>query len=115
MKINITFDSLEELENFRKPVATSQQRGAESQKVSEPARGSCVGLDNSEESAADIPKAAEDFRVDVRKVLAQLNKKSGKNLASELIKGFGADKLTEVALSDLPALMNKAKEALDAQ
>ena len=57
----------------------------------------------------------EDFRVEVRKTLAQLNKKVGKNIASELIKGFGVDKLTEVALADLPALMSKAKEALNAE
>ena len=53
--------------------------------------------------------------MEVRKTLAQLNKKVGKNIASELIKGFGVDKLTEVALADLPALMSKAKEALNAE
>jgi len=36
-------------------------------------------------------------------------------MASDLIKEFGVEKLTEVALSDLPALMDKAKEALNAE
>ena len=53
--------------------------------------------------------------MEVRKTLAKLNKKVGKNMASDLIKEFGVEKLTEVALSDLPALMDKAKEALSAE
>lgn len=60
------------------------------------------------------PKVDESFRVKVRKTLASLNKKTGKNTASELIHGFNVDKLTEVALEDLPALMAKAEEALNA-
>ena len=46
--------------------------------------------------------------------MAALNKKTGKNTASELIHGFGVAKLTEVELKDLPALMQKAEEALNA-
>ena len=61
------------------------------------------------------PEVTEEFRVEVRKTLAQLNKKVGKNMASELIKKFGVEKLTDVALSDLPALMDRAKEALNAE
>lgn len=63
----------------------------------------------------DTPEVSEDFRIEVRKTLAKLNKKVGKNMASDLIKEFGVEKLTEVALSDLPALMDKAKEALNAE
>ena len=59
-------------------------------------------------------KVDESYRVEVRQVLAQLNKKTGKNTASELIKELGVGKLTDVALSDLPALMAKAQEALNA-
>ena len=61
------------------------------------------------------PEISEDFRVEVRKTLAKLNKKVGKNTASDLIKEFGVKKLTEVKLEDLPALMDKAKEALNAE
>lgn len=56
----------------------------------------------------------ESYRVEVRKQLAKLNKKTGENTASKLIKGFGVDKLTEVALKDLPKLMRQAEEALNA-
>ena len=66
------------------------------------------------EKAPEKTEVSEDFRVEVRKTLAQLNKRTGKNTASELIRSFGVEKLTDVKLSDLPALMDKAKEALDA-
>ena len=74
-----------------------------------------------EPAAEEKPKKAEkaekideSYRVKVRGVLAALNKKTGKNTATELIKGFNAAKLTDVALKDLPALMKQAEEALNA-
>ena len=60
------------------------------------------------------PAVTEDYRVDVRKFLAKLNKQTGKNTAKELIQKFGATKLTDVKLEDLPALMAKAEEAFNA-
>ena len=104
MKITITFDSLEE---FKKhiigvPEAAPAQKAPESPQ-------------SDEEPKPKKPEVSEDFRVEVRKTLAKLNKKVGKNMASDLIKEFGVEKLTEVALSDLPALMDKAKEALNAE
>jgi hypothetical protein len=63
---------------------------------------------------APEPEVDESYRVEVRKVLAALNKKTGENTASKLIKEFGVDKLTDVKLADLPALMAKAKEVRDA-
>jgi hypothetical protein len=59
-------------------------------------------------------KIDESYRVKVRSVLSALNKKTGENTAKELIAEFNADKLTGVALDDLPALMAKAQEALNA-
>ena len=69
--------------------------------------------DESEEAA---PAAVtEDFRIAVRKQLAALNKKCGYNKAAELIKELtDKDKLTEVALADLPKLMEAAKEETNA-
>lgn len=63
---------------------------------------------------APEPEVDESYRVEVRKVLAALNKRTGENTASKLIKEFGVDKLTDVKLADLPALMAKAKEVRDA-
>ena len=57
----------------------------------------------------------EDFRIAVRKQLAALNKKCGYNRAAELInEQTGKGKLTEVALTDLPKLMEAAKEETNA-
>ena len=66
-----------------------------------------------EKPAAEI---TEDYRLEVRQVLCQLKKKhdNDKKVATEIIKSFGVDRLSEVPLNDLPALMAKAKEALDA-
>lgn len=111
MKITVTFDTLEEFQTYMgiqspsKPAQEAAQAPAEDDLMEDtPAPGTPTA-----------PEVTEDFRVEVRKTLAQLNKKVGKNIASELIKGFGVDKLTEVALADLPALMSKAKEALNAE
>lgn len=60
-------------------------------------------------------EVTEDFRIAVRKQLAALNKKCGYNRAAELInEQTGKGKLTEVALADLPKLMEAAKEETNA-
>ena len=130
MKITVTFDSLKEFQEHVKvqAVQDTQRATQEAQRVTggagpkegtekaEKDQGSSQeGRQEAVEGGADVPKVTEDFRVEVRMTLAPLNKKVGKNIASELIKGFGVDKLTEVALADLPALMSKAKEALNAE
>ena len=79
-----------------------------------------VEAEPSPESADEAAPAApaevtEDFRITVRKQLAALNKKRGYNRAAELInEQTGKGKLTEVALADLPKLMEAAKEETNA-
>lgn len=70
----------------------------------------------SPEAAPAAPaEVTEDFRITVRKQLAALNKKRGYNRAAELInEQTGKGKLTEVALADLPKLMEAAKEETNA-
>ena len=61
------------------------------------------------------PEITEDYRKEVRRVLYQLKQKSGdKEISMNLIKEFGVSGLSAVALKDLPALMAKAQEALNA-
>ena len=61
------------------------------------------------------PEITEDYRKEVRRVLYQLKQKSGdKEISMNLIKEFGVNGLSDVALKDLPALMAKAQEALNA-
>lgn len=65
-----------------------------------------------DDSASEV---TEEFRITVRKQLAALNKKCGRNRAAELIsKLTGKSKLTEVDLADLPKLMEAAKEETNA-
>lgn len=134
MKITVTFDSLEEFEAHMRP-----QEGFEPEPVQEKRNvfeeakqkvasimevdtgtGTLVGepaelkANKTEEKTEEQPAVTEDYRMEVRKFLAKLNKQTGKNTAKELISQFGASKLTDVKLEDLPALMEKAKEAADA-
>lgn len=125
MKITVTFDSLDEFEAFKGTAAAAPQ--SVQKPVEEPEAPKAKKSAPKEEmpwkeapAEAEAPKKAapavtEDFRVEVRKTLAQLNKKTGGNEAKELIKTFGVSKLTEVKLEDLPALMEKAQEALNAE
>lgn len=135
MQITVTFDSLEEFKKhitgmgapaIRIPEAIPQEapempQEAEKPKTSKNPRKAEKPQEEPKAAESEAPEAdpapevTEDYRVEVRKTLAQLNKKAGKNVASELIKTFGVEKLTDVQLSDLPALMDKAKEALNAE
>ena len=127
MRIVLTFDSFEEFQEQVgryaaklkpvKPAAVPLEDVAAVLKAEadkKPAEKKEAPAKKTEEPAAAAPEVDEKYRIEVRKVLAELNKKTGENTASKLIKDLGKDKLTDVALSDLPALMAKAKEQLDA-
>ena len=129
MKITITFDSLEEFKKHiigvpeaapaqkapEAPQSDEEPKPKKTPKKAEKPQEEDAGQPDEVPEKEEAPEVSEDFRVEVRKTLAKLNKKVGKNMASDLIKEFGVEKLTEVALSDLPALMDKAKEALNAE
>lgn len=95
-----------EANQVARPVPTTAEPAMESTSEPEPVAEHTPGPKE--------PAVTEDYRVEVRKVLAKLNKKTGTNTASELIKSFGAERLTDVALQDLPALMARAEEAFNA-
>lgn len=62
---------------------------------------------------AKAPEVTEDFRIEVRKTLAALNKVQTGNPAKKLIAEIGYKRLTDVPLELLPGLMEKAKEAMN--
>lgn len=125
MKITVTFDSLDEFEAFKgtaaapqsaqKPIEEPEAPKAKKSAPKEEMPWKETSTEAEAPKKAAVPAVTEDFRVEVRKTLAQLNKKTGGNEAKELIKGFGCSKLTEVKLEDLPALMEKAQAALNAE
>lgn len=141
MKITATFDSLEEFQAFinggKKPLtaeelnktaqktadiinaaeAKEEAEKAEKKKAkkAEPKEEPPTPEEIVAEAEAKAKKDDIDYdalRVECRKVLAALNKATGTNTASDLIKTHGAKKLSEVEDMFLPALLEEAKEAL---
>lgn len=126
MRITVEFESLEEFQKYlqgaAQPVAPAQEapRAAQVEEVptteEEAPTGAPVAIpwEAPEEAVeAKAPAVTEDFRVEVRKTLAALNKQKTGNPAKALIAETGYKKLTDVPLELLPGLMEKAKEALN--
>lgn len=123
MKITVTFESLDEFQAYMKNAAPEAAQKPQEPPKAAPVKNDPPKAQKPKEAPTAAPKPdvnrvtgeppaiTEDFRVEVRKELAALNKKVGRNIAKELIATFGVDKLTDVRLEDLPALMDKAKEA----
>lgn len=121
MQITVTFESLEEFARYIKPMEGFEPEPRNvfeeaKQKTEEIAQETPEGFEPVTDTPYEevAPAVTEDYRVDVRKFLAKLNKSTGKNTAKELIQQFGASKLTDVKLEDLPALMAKAEEVYNA-
>lgn len=133
MKITVQFESLEEFQKFigaagevaeekKEKKAEAIVKGAiddldevirekpKKEKKEKKAEPEVVGA--TPEEMKEIEKDYAALRVECRKVLAELNKATGKNTASELIKKRGAEKLTGVKDKDLEGLMAEAREAL---
>ena len=141
MKITATFDSLEEFQAFvrggKKPLTAEElnanvqktadiinaaEEKMEAEKKAEKKRNvkepEVVGAtpEEMEELEADEEIDYIALRVKTQKTLAELNKASGKNQATKLIKKVcGVDRYTEVKDAQLPALLKEAEEALNAE
>ena len=94
----------DKIEAGKKPAETAQEEPAEEEtKDSAPF----------EEKPQEGPKITEEYRVEVRKALATLNKMQTGNPAKALIAETGFKRLTDVPLDMLPDLMKKAQEAMN--
>lgn len=141
MKITVEFNSLQELDEFcngvaiapalAKKVSTSAETAQEAPKAPEAkkstpkstkAQDDAPARANVQETEGEEPAPAEDkqadtkaLKVEVRKMLAQVNKKTGSNTASQWIKELtSVEKLTEVEdAEELLALKAKAEEVLN--
>lgn len=155
MKIQITFDSVEEMRHYMLPEAMEHpsvrtvddvpsreefeeicelagrlaaefnaETGVNDGDAQEDARpGHAGGCDVREDSrdghardgdGQEDEPVSEDYRVEVRKALAALNKKLGRNVAKDIIQqAAGCTRLTEVPLDKLKTVMALAngKEA----
>ena len=141
MKITVEFNSLQELDEFCngvaiapglvKKVITSAETAQEAPKAPE-AKKSTPKKETAKDEApakpqqapkqeetpapeADKPVDTGALKVEVRKLLAQVNKKTGSNTASQWIKELtSVEKLTEVeSAEELLALKAKAEEVLN--
>ena len=142
MKITVEFNSLQELDEFcngvviapglaQKAREENAQQPQEAPKAPEAkkstpkstkAQDEAPAKANVQETEGEEPVPAEDKQVDtkalkveVRKMLAQVNKKAGSNTASQWIKELtSVEKLTEVEdAEELLALKAKAEEVLN--
>lgn len=144
MKINVEFESLDEFKEYMgivspslvtlptqaeleiipdaKAVQEAPQEAQEAPEVPKPKNNTRKTQKAAQAEAEATPEpeqpaeVTEEFRIAVRKQLAALNKKCGRNRAAELINELtGKGKLTEVDLADLPKLMEAAKEETNAE
>ena len=136
MKVTATFESLEEFQQFmmhayiissenvpeKKPESVPDPEPKAEKPKKEKKAEKAEPKEEPKEEAKEEPKAEakeeakvdyDALRVECRKVLAELNKVTGKNTASEIIKSHGADKLTNVEDMFLPALLEEARGALE--
>ena len=141
MKITVEFENMQELDEFcngvaiapalAKKVSTSTETAQEAPKAPEAkkstpkstkAQDDAPAKANVQETEGEEPAPAEDKQVDtkalkveVRTMLAQVNKKTGSNTASQWIKELtSVEKLTEVEdAEELLALKAKAEEVLN--
>lgn len=122
MKITVEFESLKEFKMFMSAADELEEEKTKQVKELEKATEPEPEPEPEPEQKAEKPKKegkkakAIDYdvlRVECRKVLAELNKVTGKNTASEMIKSHGAEKLTQVEDEFLPELLEEAKEALN--
>lgn len=111
MKITVEFESLEEFRSYMEP----KKEAHTAPTTCAPAAPVAIPWEEPQEAVeAKAPEVSEDFRVEVRKTLAALNKSKSGNPAKTLIAELGYKRLTDVPLDKLPGLMEKAKEALNA-
>lgn len=136
MKIVVTFESWEELESFRSPkevIYTSVDMPTPiAADVLQPVKEAVDNIKdsltetlNADTTAAIAPEPKPEpapepepdyelLRVEVRSVLAELNKTHAGKPAQKLIADMGFKGLSDVPGDRLQELMDKAKEALNA-
>lgn len=117
MKITVEFENMEEflqhisLDGSIVTTVTREEPPVEPTDV--PFVPTAVTEPEPAETPETAPAITEDFRVEVRKALATLNKMQTGNPAKALIAETGYKRLTDVPLDLLPGLMDKAKEAMN--
>lgn len=120
-QITLTFESYKEMVDFARLVV-DEEKPAKGEAADKPEPyGRQIAKDfpdaNTKAEAADAAEPEEESPaeaaynlVDVRTALAKLNKEGKKAQVQELIKSFGADKLSQIPADRYPEVMQKAGE-----
>lgn len=108
MTITVTFNSMEEFQSFfaKPPVREAEPKR---QEVPKPDTKSAELVPKPTPEPSVVPDEKVS-RVEIRRHLAELNKKTGTNTAAKLIKSIGYGKLTEVPEEKLLELKERIKE-----
>lgn len=112
LKSTITHYSDEAMQAAREKELDIQKLANETAKLPEAQEEPKMAAEEAEEPAS-APEIDESLRVEVRKMLATLNKMQTGNPAKQLIAATGYKRLTDVPLELLPDLMKQAEEALN--
>lgn len=109
MKITVTFDSMEEFQQHMTTCAPAWPVTVwpEEQPAPEPVK-------DPEPTPAPEPdpepvKITEDFRAEVRRAMATLNKQTGENTAKKILQERGFASLKDAPLEALPELMETVR------
>lgn len=107
-KVQTTFTdfSPEEMEKIYEGRKKVDSAPAEAQEENEPKVEAPAAVPAEEEKS----KPTEALRIEARKILADLNKRTGKNTAKELLMGLGYASLNKVPLEKLQEVIDKARE-----
>lgn len=105
MKITVTFDSLAEFQAHMTTCAPAQPVTVwpEEQPAPEPVK------DPVKDPEPEPVKITEDFRAEVRRAMATLNKQTGENTAKKLLQERGFASLKDAPLEALPELMETVR------
>lgn len=117
MKITVTFDSMEEMLRYvdvRGQVQTTftDFTPEEIQRIENERKNAPEPVKDPEPAPAPEPepvKITEDFRAEVRRAMATLNKQTGENTAKKILQERGFASLKDAPLEALPELMETVR------
>lgn len=124
MKVKLCFDSMEEFREYRierieqpEDKLPDQEPEEKPEPEKKPAKRSKPAMSEPEPEEKTEPAEETDYealRAKTRTVLARLNKTVPGKPAKGLIQAYGVDRLDDVPGENLPELIAKAEEAINA-
>lgn len=111
MKITVTFDSMDEMLRYvdmrgRVQTTFTDFTLAEIQRIENERKNAPEPV---KEPDPEPVKITEDFRAEVRRAMATLNKQTGENTAKKLLQERGFASLKDAPLEALPELMETVR------